>query len=123
MKAPNLFILYVDDPVRSGAFYKKILRTEPEIENPEYVSFTLDGEFGLALWAKRKVAPPSQAAGINAEIAFSAFDRKELDDIYRLWVADGATVIQEPAAMDFGYTFAVADPDGNRLRVFVPPAK
>jgi len=31
-------------------------------------------------------------------------------------------IIQEPVQMDFGYTFVATDPDGHRLRVFVPEA-
>ncbi|WP_374468302.1 hypothetical protein [Ferrovibrio sp.] len=31
-----------------------------------------------------------------------------------------AAILQPPTAMDFGYTFLAADPDGHRLRVFAP---
>ena len=44
------------------------------------------------------------------------------------WACDGVSysqqlglkVIQEPTDMDFGFTFVVEDPDGHRLRPFVP---
>jgi predicted enzyme related to lactoylglutathione lyase len=38
------------------------------------------------------------------------------------WKRRGLNIIQEPVQMDFGYTFVAADPDGHRLRVFVPGA-
>ena len=33
----------------------------------------------------------------------------------------GAAVLQEPAQMDFGYTFTVADPDGHLWEVAYNP--
>ena len=35
----------------------------------------------------------------------------------------GCIVLQQPTAMDFGYTFTVQDPDGHRVRVFAPAGK
>jgi len=44
--------------------------------------------------------------------------REEVDYFYALWCMERqATVIQSPVELDFGYTFAVVDPDGHRLRV------
>ena len=36
--------------------------------------------------------------------------------------AGGLTILQAPMQMDFGTTFVATDPDGHRLRVFVPAA-
>ena len=38
------------------------------------------------------------------------------------WKQRGLPILQEPVQMDFGHTFVAADPDGHRLRVFVPGA-
>ena len=43
-----------------------------------------------------------------------------VDQFFASAKAIGAAVLQEPTHLDFGYTFTVADPDGNRLRVFAP---
>ena len=34
--------------------------------------------------------------------------------------AAGVPIAQAPVALDFGYTFVGLDPDGHRLRMFVP---
>ena len=36
------------------------------------------------------------------------------------WQAFGAEIAQPPMQMDFGFTAVALDPDGHRLRVFVP---
>jgi hypothetical protein len=38
------------------------------------------------------------------------------------WKKRGLNILQEPVQMDFGTTFVATDPDGHRLRVFVPAA-
>lgn len=49
-------------------------------------------------------------------------------DLIQLFAAIGArkkrglTILQEPVRMDFGTAFVATDPDGHRLRVFVPAA-
>ena len=40
----------------------------------------------------------------------------------RYLVARRRGILQEPVQMDFGHTFVASDPDGHRLRVFVPGA-
>jgi hypothetical protein len=65
----RIFLLHVEDPLKSAVFYEKLLRAKPVDASPGFVKF------------KRK----------------------------------------EPAHMDFGYTCTVADPDGQRARVFAAP--
>jgi predicted enzyme related to lactoylglutathione lyase len=36
------------------------------------------------------------------------------------WQSFGARIAQPPTRMDFGFTGVALDPDGHRLRVFVP---
>jgi hypothetical protein len=38
------------------------------------------------------------------------------------WKKRGLNILQEPVQMDFGTTFVATDPEGRRLRVFVPAA-
>ena len=45
-----------------------------------------------------------------------------VDTTHAAWRGRGLTILQLPTDMDFGRTFVAADPDGHRLRVFVPAA-
>lgn len=45
-----------------------------------------------------------------------------LDAMHADWTAHGLTFAQAPVRKEFGYTFVALDPDGHRLRVYVPEA-
>ena len=71
MTTPNLVILYVDQPLRSGAFYSALLGREPVESAPTFVMFVLDNGFKLGLWSRHTVEPAAEAAGGGAEIVFA----------------------------------------------------
>ncbi|HVR58806.1 MAG TPA: VOC family protein, partial [Pseudolabrys sp.] len=56
------------------------------------------------------------------EVAFTVEDTAAVNATFADWKKRGLTILQEPVQMDFGHTFVAADPDGHRLRVFVPGA-
>jgi len=122
MSEPNFVILYVDSPAASANFYQKLLGNKPVEASPTFVLFALKSGLMLGLWSKHTVEPTAVAAGGGAELAFALENRNEFDDLYTKWKSQKLLIIQEPTDMDFGHTFVALDPDGHRLRVFVPGA-
>lgn len=113
-------ILYVEDPLKSAAFYEKLLRAKPVEASPGFAMFTLTAPTMLGLWKRADVKPaPTAPAGSN-EVGFQVEADAMVDQFFAAAKDVGASVLQEPTLLDFGYTFTVADPDGNRLRVFAP---
>jgi len=112
-------LLYVKSPAASAAFYEKILGEKPFEFHPTFASFRLADGHMLGLWGEAGAEPKPIGTGARSELCFDAADRKDLEAKLEAWTAAGATLIQELSAMDFGDTFAVADPDGHRLRAMV----
>ena len=50
-------------------------------------------------------------------------DATALRALHDRLIAQGAAVIQPPTEMGFGLAFTVLDPDGHRLRPYVPAAR
>lgn len=118
MTTPNLVILYVDQPLRSGAFYSALLGREPVESAPTFVLFVLDNGFKLGLWSRHTVEPAAEAAGGGAEIVFALKAPEAVDAIHADWSGRGLKILQAPTDMDFGRTFVALDPDNHRLRVY-----
>jgi catechol 2,3-dioxygenase-like lactoylglutathione lyase family enzyme len=114
------FVLrYVNDVAASEAFYASILKRRPIDSSPTFSMLPASPNLMLGLWRRDGVKPGAPDVG-GCEIAFTAADRNEVDSIYAEWLRQGFPVAQAPEAMDFGYTFVVLDPDGQRVRVFAP---
>ncbi|ESY70586.1 MULTISPECIES: VOC family protein [Mesorhizobium] len=118
MATPNFIILYVDQPLRSGAFYSALLGREPVESAPTFVLFVLDNGFKLGLWSRHTVEPAADAAGGGAEIVFALDTRDAVDAAHADWAGRGLNILQAPTDMDFGRTFVALDPDNHRLRVY-----
>jgi predicted lactoylglutathione lyase len=119
---PNFVILYVDNPVSSAAFYARLL-DRPALEtSPTFAMFSLHDGVMLGLWSRHTVQPGASATAGAAEIAFTADSKEAVQNLHTDWKSKGLPVLQPPTQMDFGFTFTAADPDGHRLRVFVPAA-
>ncbi|EOL8937496.1 VOC family protein [Cronobacter dublinensis] len=120
MLTADMSILYVHNVLKSVEFYADLLGEQPVEKQPTFALFVLDNGFKLGLWSCYTVEPMvNQRAPVPAgEIVFKVQAREEVDHFYALWCMERqATVIQSPVELDFGYTFAVVDPDGHRLRV------
>lgn len=118
MQHPNFFILYVNDPLASAAFYAQLLG-RPAIEaSPTFAMFALESGVMLGLWSRHTVEPTASAGGGGAEVAIALDSVNEVNATFERWMALGLPVIQAPTPMDFGYTFVATDPDAHRLRVF-----
>ena len=117
MNPPNFIILYVDQPLRSAAFYSGLLGCEPVQSAPTFVLFKLSSGMMLGLWVRQEVLPAANVSGGGTEIVFNV---KDVDAVYSQWRERGLEMLQHPTQMDFGYTFVAQDPDGHRLRVYSP---
>ena len=115
------FLLYVEDPIASAAFYEKLLRAPPVEASPGFAMFALTPPTMLGLWKRADVLPKATAPTGSNELGFHVDSKEIVEQFFASAKQIGAKVLQEPVQMDFGYTFTVADPDGNRLRVFSSP--
>lgn len=117
---PNFILLYVSNPRHSAAFYASLLGSEPlELSDTFAMFATGEGQM-LGLWARETVSPSATAAAGAAELAMTVDTIAAVDTVHRDWTTRGYVIAQPPCQMDFGYTFTAQDPDGHRLRVFVP---
>ena len=115
------FLLYVEDPLKSVEFYEKLLLAKPVEASPGYAMFALTAPVMLGLWKRADVLPKVTAPTGCNEVGFHVESKEIVEKFFESAKMIGASVLQEPVQMDFGYTFTVADPDGHRLRVFATP--
>jgi predicted enzyme related to lactoylglutathione lyase len=114
----HTFIFYVEDPLASAVFYEKLLQEKPVDASPGFAVFALAAPTMLGLWKRADVKPAATAGTGSNELSFQVESKAKVEDFFTSAQQIGASVLQEPTQMDFGYTFTVADPDGHRLRVF-----
>ena len=119
----NFVLLYVESPAASAAFYQKLLGRPPVEQSPTFAMFPMDSGVMLGLWSRHTVEPAAGAAGGGGEIAVTVRDAAAVDKTHAAWKALGLPILQEPTNLDFGRTFVALDPDGHRLRVFVPTGR
>lgn len=74
------------------------------------------------MWSRNSVEPAATALPGASEVAFTVESTAAVEATFADWNKRGLTILQEPVRMDFGTTFVATDPDGHRLRVFVPEA-
>jgi predicted enzyme related to lactoylglutathione lyase len=120
MTLPHFILLYVDDPQSSAAFYARLLDRQPLDASPNFAMFELSPDLRLGLWARHDVKPAPHGANDAGELAMAVGTNEEVEALCADQRRKGATILQEPVTMDFGWTFLAADPDGHRLRVFCP---
>jgi catechol 2,3-dioxygenase-like lactoylglutathione lyase family enzyme len=118
MPTPHYTILYVADTAASARLYAGLLGTEPVDVQPTFSLFVLEGGRMLGLWARDSVKPAADFQGSGSELAFRVADAAQVDALHAEWQERGLRILQAPVLLDFGYTFAAADPDGHHLRVF-----
>ena len=99
-------------------FYSRLLDKPPVELNPTFALFILDNGVKLGLWSRHTVEPAATLTGGGAEVGLSLADKTTVDTLHAQWSARGATIIQSPTDLDFGYTFVAEDLDGHRLRAF-----
>lgn len=114
----HYFLLYVDSTATSANFYSRLLDKPPVLLDPTFALFILDDGVKLGLWSRQAAKPEAHATGGGAEVGFSLPDTAAVDALHDQWLQRGATIIQSPTTLDFGYTFVAEDLDGHRLRAF-----
>jgi catechol 2,3-dioxygenase-like lactoylglutathione lyase family enzyme len=119
MPQTNFLLAYVKDVPKSVVLYSKVLGLEPVENSPSFAMFVQPNGVMIGLWARHDVAPAATAPG-GMELAFSVKSKAEVEALLRDWTALGLAIAQQPTDMDFGYTFTAVDPDGHRLRVYLP---
>ncbi len=113
-------ILYVANVRTSAQFYADRLGVPIAEESPGFAMLPLPGGAMLGLWVKGGVQPmPTGGAGAS-ELAFTVRDDEALQALHADWVGKGVPMLNAPTQMDFGLNFTAVDPDGHRLRMFVP---
>ena len=118
----SFVLLYVENPPASAAFYADLLG-RPAIEStPTFAMLPLSDGVMLGLWSRETVKPAAAGHAGAGEIAFTVAGAAAVQATFIDWKQRGLKMIQEPVEMDFGHTFVATDPDGHRLRVFVPGA-
>lgn len=122
MNSIDFVLLYVSDVAHSAAFWAELLGGPPVESSPGFAMFVLPGGLKLGLWLASDVLPATTTTGGGTEVCLSVASRADVDATHGRYAARGWPILQAPTAMDFGYTFAAADPDGHRVRVFVPGA-
>ena len=85
MPKPNLILLYVDDPARSVAFYRRLLDRAPTAEFPTYAAFEFDGGFTLGLWSTKAENFASSGSGNRSELAFAVDSDGAVERLYETW--------------------------------------
>jgi len=123
MPHPDFLILYVDQPLRSADFYADLLGLKPVEAASTFALFVLPSGLKLGLWSRHTVEPSARVTGGGAEVVFSMDSPEAVLSTHEAWRAKGLPILQAPVAMDFGHTFVALDPDGHRLRVYVPEAR
>jgi catechol 2,3-dioxygenase-like lactoylglutathione lyase family enzyme len=118
----SFLILYVDNPLESAAFYADLLGRPVREQSPTFAMVPLSDDVMLGLWSRQAVEPAATGTVGAGEIAFTVADAAAVGKLHGEWAARGLTIAQAPTKMDFGTTFVALDPDGHRLRVFVPGA-
>ena len=119
MPATNFILAYVADVPKSAALYAKVLGLEPVENSANFAMFVQPNGVMIGLWAHHDVAPQATAPG-GMELLFAVKSKLEVEALLKDWAALGLEVVQKPTQMDFGYTFTAADPDGHRLRAYLP---
>ena len=122
MSQPTFVLLYVESPARSEKFYANLLGSPALESSPTFAMFSLQPGLMLGLWVRDGVEPAATTPAGGSELAFTVEDDDAVLARHADWQQRGLTILQAPTAMDFGFTFTAADPDGHRLRVFAPAA-
>ncbi len=112
---PNLFILFVSNPLESADFYQQLLLQEPSQKSSTFALFDFKNGIQLGLWSNKTAEPKVTHEPASSEICFK---EDNIDDVYKMWLKMGISMAQSPTDMDFGRTFVALDPDGHRIRVY-----
>ncbi|MBO0662954.1 drug:proton antiporter [Jiella sp. MQZ9-1] len=113
-------LLYTDDVTANAACLERFFGCAPVERSTTFALFVFGGG-RLGLWRIDAVEPHvSERPGASEFALAIAAGRAGVDAAHERAASVGLTILQDPTAMDFGYTFTAALSDGNRIRIFVP---
>lgn len=118
----TFLLLHVADQDASATFYSDLLGLPIVERKDDFAALPLRDGVLLGLWRRGTEAPESSGTTGASEVAFAVADAAAVETMHTDWQARGVAILQSPTTMSFGHTFAAADPDGHRLRVFAPVA-
>ena len=114
-------LIYVRDMAASLAFYRPLLSAEPVESAATFSLFVLADGSRFGLWSHQSLHPASDFHGVaGGELALTVPTLAQLQSCYADWQQQSWPLLQAPTQMDFGTSCVTADPDGHRIRVFVP---
>lgn len=113
---PNMFLLNVSDVARAQRFYESLFEIKATFQVPTFAAYPIADGVMLALQSDWTPVPAGSRP--NSELVMNVTaSPEEIDTLFNEWIGKGAREIDPPHHMPFGYTFLVADPDGNLIRV------
>ncbi|MBV9130881.1 MAG: VOC family protein [Verrucomicrobia bacterium] len=131
----NHLRLTVTDIPTAERFYSPLMRfmgyelSGREKDRLAWVKWSGSGVFWLILSAARRDTEPARhdllSPGFH-HLAWNADDRDQVDELYRLLVESGATVLDAPAEYDYEpgyYAVFFTDPDGMKLEFMHVPER
>ncbi len=123
--------LLADDVARLAKFYHEVIGFPVVVNEPHYAEFE-NNNVRLAICSKPLMADNTDAhasfteerKGQAVELNFECDTPEAVHELYREFIARGATPVTEPRVKDWGHTTAFfADPEGNIHSIFaVNPA-
>jgi len=115
-------ILYVTDPIASAEFYTQALGLTAQYATPGFAMLNFASGVDLGLWRRDAVVPAAANAPGAMEVAVAVPDAASLHALHDDCLRRGTPITQDMVELGFGTAFSVADPDGHRIRFFVPRA-
>lgn len=125
--ASTEFILYVSDQVKSAAFYRVLLGTEPVLDVPGMTEFALGAGCKLGLMPENSIARiisgrlPHPSGGTGFPRCELYLLVEDLEGAVRMAHTAGATLVDATADRSWGDRVAYfADRDGHVIALAVP---
>lgn len=113
---PNMFLINVSHVARAQQFYESLFEIEAVFQVPTFAAYPIADGIMLALQADW--TPTPEGIRPNSELVMNVTaSAEQIDALFNEWIGKGAQEVDAPHQMPFGYTFVVADPDGNLIRV------
>lgn len=113
---PNMFLINVSEIAAARAFYESLFDIEPAFVAPGFVGYPLGGGATLALQEDWQQPSPDHRPNTELVVNITA-SIEDFDTIHADWLSKGAVSLEQPHQEMYGYTFVVADPYGNRIRL------
>jgi predicted enzyme related to lactoylglutathione lyase len=113
-------ILYVSNPIASTAFYTTALGLTAQYASPGFAMLSFASGLDLGLWKREAVVPSAANQPGAMEVALALPDLDSLKTLRASLDARGTPITQDIETMGFGTALSVTDPDGHRIRLFVP---